>query len=240
MDTQIQLSDWKLNIDVDMVLRGQGADPAVVRRRRPRLIEIAGQALEEGLTLIKPAVVYRILPVKYMRHEVFHLASGGKLTGAPLVQHLAGSQKIAFIVCTLGSALEQRVSALLPMDSSYAFALDGFGTVALEALGMETCAKLEIGFRADGFFTSIPLSPGINGWSVGVGQSQIFSLIDAAQIGISLNESAQMVPHKSTSMILGVNSSPYIAGRTCDFCNMKETCRYQNQEVSPGGSPSIH
>jgi hypothetical protein len=229
MDAQISLSDWHLNIDVDMVLRGQGTDPAVLRQRKPRLVNIAERALEEGLTLIEPAVVYRILLVENMRHEIFHLSGGGKLSGVPLAQHLAGSQKIAFIVCTLGSTLEQRVSALLPYDPSYAFALDGCGSAALEALGVAICLKLEAIFGAEGLFTSVPLSPGIIGWPVDVGQSQIFSLIDAAQIGVSLNESAQMFPHKSTSMILGANLTPYTAGRTCDFCNMKETCRYQNQ-----------
>jgi hypothetical protein len=231
MSAQITITNWLLDIDVDMVLRGQGADPAVVRQRRPRLVEIAGQALEEGVALIEPAVIYRILPVENMRHEIFHLSGGGKLTGATLVQHMVASQKIAFIVCTLGSALERRVSALLPSDPSYAFALDGFGSAALETLGVAICSKLESEFRAEGLFTSVPLNPGILGWPVDVGQPQIFSIIDAAQIGVSLNDSAQMFPHKSTSTILGISPTPFSEGRTCDFCNMRETCRYQNKEL---------
>jgi hypothetical protein len=230
MSAQTAITNWSLNIDIDMVLRGQGADPAVIRQRRPRAVEIAGRALEEGLTLIQPAVVYRILPVEAMRHETFRLAGGAKLSGQPLKQHLAQAQKITVIVCTLGAALEQRVSALLPSDPSYAFALDGFGSAAVAELGVAICSKLETEFRVGGFFTSVPLSPGILGWPVDVGQPQIFSILDAAQIGVSLNDSAQMFPHKSTSTILGIGPTPFSAGRTCDFCSMKETCWYQNND----------
>ena len=239
MSTQVTITNWHLDIDADMVLRGQGADPAVIRQRRPQLVEIAKNALEEGQKLIEPGTTYRILPVEAMRHETFKLADGAKLSGAPLKQHLAQSRQIALIVCTLGMKLEQRISALLGPDPSYALALDGFGSAALEALGVAICSKLESEFRSAGSYTSVPLSPGILGWPVDVGQPQLFSTLDAAQIGVSLNDCTQMVPHKSTSMVLGISPTPYSAGRTCDFCNMNQTCRYQNRDAHFNGHSAI-
>jgi len=240
MSAQVILSNWSLDIDVDSVLRGQGADPAVLRQRRPRLVEIAGQALKDGLALIEPAIVYRILSVENLRHNSFQLSGGAKLTGAPLRQHLAASRQIALIVCTLGAALEQRISELLHTDPAYAFALDGFGSAALEALGVAICSKLEAEFRAEGFHTSVPLSPGILGWDVDAGQSQIFSTLDTAPIGVSLNGSSQMTPHKSTSMILGIGPTPFTPGRTCDFCGLRETCRYQNHDMIFGSQSTVN
>ena len=35
------LTDWDYHLDVDGVLKGQSADPAVIRKRSPRLVEIA-------------------------------------------------------------------------------------------------------------------------------------------------------------------------------------------------------
>ena len=70
------------------------------------------------------------------------------------------------------------------------------------------------------------------GWPVDVGQRQIFTVLDTAKVGVTLNESAQMIPHKSVSMILGISQIPFVAGRTCDFCNMRETCHYQNLDYS--------
>jgi hypothetical protein len=235
MSAQVVITDWKLVVDSDMVLRGQGADPSIVRQRKPRLVEIAEQALEEGMSLIAPSVVYRILEVESLRHETFQLSNGAKLSGTPLSQHLAPAKQIAVIVCTLGDSLEQRVSTLMRSDPSYAFALDGFGSAALEALGGAICSTLDAEAKTAGAYTSIPLSPGILGWAVDVGQTQIFSILDAAQIGVSLNDSAQMTPHKSISMTLGMGPVPFGEGRMCDFCGLRETCRYQNHETHFGG-----
>jgi hypothetical protein len=231
MSDQTSLTGWQLDIDVDMVLRGQGADPVVVRQRRPKLIEITEQALAAGMQWIQPAVVYRVLHVESLRHEIMTLEDGGRLTGGLIVEQLAQAQQVALVVCTLGSALENQISMLMHTDSLLGFALDGFGTAAMEALGAAICSKLELDARESGLYTSIPLSPGILGWPVDVGQAQIFSSLDTSCIDVVLNDGFQMVPRKSTSMVLGMSSVPFTAGRTCDFCGLRETCRYQNREM---------
>ena len=48
------LTDWELALDADAVLRGQGADPALLRSRKPRLFDIAVQALDEAGRLFSP------------------------------------------------------------------------------------------------------------------------------------------------------------------------------------------
>ena len=78
-----------------------------------------------------------------MHDERITLAGGSQLTGPLMAQHLTPAQHIASIVCTIGGALEQRVSKLMWNDPSYALALDGFGSVAVEALGVAICARLE-------------------------------------------------------------------------------------------------
>jgi hypothetical protein len=239
MSAQVVISNWKLVVDSDMVLRGQGADPSIIRKRKPRLVEIAEQALEEGMSLIAPVAVYCVLDVKAFRHEIFELSNGTKLSGAPLSQHLAPAKQIAAIVCTLGDSLEQRVSTLMHSDPSYAFALDGFGSAAMEALGGAVCSTLDNEVKTIGAHTSVPLSPGILGWAVDVGQAQIFSILDTAKIGVSLNDSAQMTPHKSISMVLGIGATPFGEGRMCDFCGLRETCRYQNREGHFGGQQAV-
>jgi hypothetical protein len=66
------------------------------------------------------------------------------------------------------------------------------------------------------------------GWPVDVGQPQIFNNLDAAAIGVTLNDSAQMVPRKSVSLVLGFAPTPFEAGSPCDFCALRNTCRYQH------------
>jgi len=162
-------------------------------------------------------------------------AGGAKWTNPALSQHLEQAGQVAAIVCTLGAALEQRISVLLPEDPALAFALDGFGSAALDALGAAICSKIETDARAAGFYTSIPISPGMIGWPVDVGQPQIFAALAAGQICVTLNDSFLMIPRKSVSMVLGIGSTPFIAGRPCDLCGLRETCRYQNRDAHFGG-----
>jgi hypothetical protein len=237
MTDEVTLTGWQLDIGADMILRGQGADPAVVRQRRPRLVETAEQALAEGMRWVQPAVVYRILNVESLRHETLTLQGGGKLKSGLIAEHLAQADQVAMIVCTLGDGLEKRISTLMQSDSVLGFALDGFGTVAMEVLGSAICAKLEAEARERRKYTSIPLSPGAVEWPVDAGQRQIFSILDTSSIGVVLNESFQMIPRKSTSMILGIGAMPFTAGRPCDFCGLRETCHYQNRDMVFGHTP---
>ena len=209
MSEQVVRLYENLKIDVDMVLRGQGADPAVIRQRRPNLVALAEQALAEGWQLIKPVATYRILPVENMSTESFTLAGDLWLTGAFVAQHLAGAQQIAFLVCTLGSGLETKIAALSNENPAYSFALDGFGSVAATTLRVAVCDDLKAQSKASGFHTSIPLIPGMNNWPVDVGQPQIFSALDTTRIGVRLNESAQMTPRKSISMLIGISQTPF-------------------------------
>jgi len=52
------LTEWDLRLDADAVLRGQGADPAIIRTRNMRLVNIAAQALEEGIPMVRPQVLF--------------------------------------------------------------------------------------------------------------------------------------------------------------------------------------
>ena len=91
------LRDWELNLDVDLVLRGQGADPAVIRARRPALVATAEQALQEGLALLDPSVAYAVYPAEGLRHERLALQDGRYLAGALIAQHLAAVTNQIFI-----------------------------------------------------------------------------------------------------------------------------------------------
>jgi hypothetical protein len=209
MSDQIVRAYQQLKIDVDMVLRGQGADPAVIRQRRPRLVELAEQALVEGMQLIQPLAIYKILPVQEMSFESFTLAGNVWITSPFVAQHLAGAQQIALLVCTLGTGLENRIAELSQENPAYIFALDGFGSVAATTLRVAVCDELKADAQVSGFQTSIPLIPGMKDWPVDVGQPQIFKVLDTARIGVSLNESAQMIPRKSISMMIGLSRSPF-------------------------------
>ncbi len=228
--------DWQLDLDVDQVLRGQGADPQIVRARRPSLVDVAARALTEGQPLLAPVVGYRELPVVEMRHERLTL-DGGQLAGPLITQHLAAAEQVWVIVCTIGGALDALLGSIMNDDPVFGLALDGLGSAAVEALAAAACRRIEAGAAELGRQVSLPLSPGMIGWPVVEGQAQVFGLIDAGEAGISLTSGRMMVPRKSLSMVLGTGEKLSVAGKACDYCSLQETCRYQDHypPVQPEG-----
>lgn len=221
------LEGLKLRLDVDGVMRGQGADPAILRARNPRLYKIAERALEEASRLFQPQVLYRHLQIEKMVHNRVVLEGGVSLKG-DLLGHLGASREVILILCTIGPELEEFARQVMAQDSIYGLALDGTGSAAVEALANAACNHFENQAAARNWQTTIPLSPGMIGWDVKIGQPQIFDLLDSAQIGVSLDRGGYMLPLKSLSLILGLGPDLTDKGSTCDYCSMKNICRYQN------------
>ena len=218
----------ELDFGVDAVLRGQGAEPGAIRARSPRLVELAERALEEGNTLLEPQTLYRELDVDALRHERLVLDGGSTLSGGLISEHLGPADHVVLILCTVGEALEAHAAKVSKEDIVYGLALDGVGSAAVEALANAACKYFEDQADGHGLQSSIPISPGMVGWPVDKGQPEIFEILEAAQINVHLTEYGLMMPRKSLTMVLGLGQTMKTEGRTCDYCAMRETCRYQD------------
>jgi hypothetical protein len=221
------LENLELQIDADAVLRGQGADPAVLRARRPALANLAEQAIQEGLPLVEPRVVYKTFQVCEIRHERLLFAGGGQLDGKLIAKHLAMAQEIHVLLCSIGSSLERFAEQTWKQTSVYSLALEGVGSAAVEALANAACRRLEDQAAEKGWKSSIPLSPGMVDWSVEEAQPQIFRLLEGEPLEVSLTSSLIMLPRKSLTMVVGIGPEMSLTGRTCDYCNLRDVCRYQ-------------
>ena len=224
------LNDWELALDADKVLWGQGADPARVRARRPKLVALAEAAIEEGRTYLAPKVIYRRVAVSELRHERLLLADGGVLQGPLIAGHLAAASEVIVAVCTVGDEVAGIISERFQTDPVGALALEGVAGAAAEARAEAACRRFDALALADGLRTSIPLNPGMAGWPLEEGQPQIFNLIDATEIGVTLDRGTYLMqPLKSLSLVIGLGRDLNPTGQTCDFCSMRETCRYKER-----------
>jgi hypothetical protein len=221
------LDRWTLELHADDVLRGQGADPGVIRARRPALVALAERAIEVGRPLLQPKVATASFSPSGLRHERLAL-NGGALAGPLIAQHLGAAEQVIVMVCTVGEGIDTEIARRMDEDPPFALALDGVGSAAAEALAAEACARFEAEARARGWRASLPLSPGMVGWPVAEGQAQIFALVDAGEAGVHLTESGMMVPRKSLSLVLGLGAKLQAAGSACEYCTLHETCRYQD------------
>jgi hypothetical protein len=227
------LREWELCPDVDMVLRAQGADPSQVRARRSRAVDIAEQAIAQGGKLLQPAVALATVRVEELRHEQLRLVGGGVLAGPLVAQHLYGAKTVVAAVCTIGPALEEAASGYFADDPAFSVALDAFGSAAVDLLAQAVCERVDDEAVAEGLKTTIAITPGLVGWPLAAGQRQLFALVDAASAGVSLTAGYMMVPHKSTSLVIGSGTDVERTGETCDFCSMALTCRHRQERASP-------
>ncbi len=224
-----------LNITADSVLRGQGADPEIIRSRSPRLVHTAEKALKSVVDLLEPEVLVKEFKVTGFKHNSLELEGGKKISGPLVTGHLVGASYISVAVCSVGSKIDGYASEVMDDDMVLGLAIDGVGSAAVEALANAVCRQIELKAAAEGLQTTIPLSPGMIGWGVEEGQPLIFSLVEPEQIGVTLTPYYLMVPRKSLSMIIGIGPNLSSGERICDYCTMRETCRYQDQNEERHG-----
>jgi len=219
--------DVDLRIGVDAVLRGQGADPVLIRKRSPRLAAIAQTAIDKSLHLIKPKVIKRRFEVIRLAHNSLEFDGGKYISGSQIIDHLAGASEVVIVVCTIGEEINIYASQVMNEDIVQGLAIDGVGSAAVEALGNAVCREIELEAASRGLSTTTPLSPGMIGWGIAEGQPIIFDLLEPSQQDIELTPSCLMVPRKSLSMIIGIGPDFRSDKKICDYCSMRNTCVYQ-------------
>ena len=221
------LDHWDLKISVDDVLRAQGSDPAVIRARRSKLAQLTEQTIAESSRYLHPIAQYQVYEIENVLHNKLILSGGGFLSGSFVVENLASAKQVAVIGCTVGDLLEITVAEATKTNLLIGLALNGLGGAAVEALGNAVCSHFEQLAHQNNVQATTPLSPGMEGWPVIKGQQQIFGLLDLSQIGIKLNPSGMMQPLKSLTMVIGMGSEVTKTGSPCDFCQVRDRCRYQ-------------
>lgn len=219
------LTDLPLAIDPAEVLRFQGYKPG---RDVPTadVRALFDEALAEGRRLMAPRAVARWAPVT--RRDADALVVEDEALAIPRIGERWGPvDQVAVAVCTIGEALEQRVSALwaareLPLASM----LDSVGSGAVESLA-EYVNDLLCQQGLPALRVTNRISPGYGDWDVAE-QRRIFRLCDGEAIGVRLNEACVMTPGKSISLMVGAGPEARVDHyfSQCARCWMRE-CAYR-------------
>jgi hypothetical protein len=219
------LTDLPLAIDPDEVLRFQGykkgRDVAT-----PDVRVLLDDALGAGARLMAPRAVARWMPVA--RPDAHALDVDGETLTIPRIGALWGPvTDVAVVVCTIGDALERRVSELweareLPLASM----LDSVGSGAVESLAEHVNDLLCQQGLPDLRVTN-RISPGYADWDVAE-QPRLFRLVSADAIGVGLNAACVMTPGKSISLLVGAGRQARVDHyfTQCARCWMRD-CAYR-------------
>jgi hypothetical protein len=215
------LKEIEIHISIDELLRAQGN-----AAQRPAVREAAQWAISEAQRLAEPAAVWALLPVHQVDGERAHVGEAWLRLG-PHADLLAPARQALVSVVTIGPALEAEARRLVQEGSLLeGFMLDSAGVLALAAVG-DSLRRLVEALAAEWEWgVSLALAPGsLVGWPVH-DQKALCSLLDLSAIGVVLNSSQVLVPHKSASRLVGLGPG-YTARQVesaCRFCPQRETC----------------
>jgi len=200
---------------------------------RPRVREDFEQVLNEDVKVFEPIACYDSYRIDNCLHDRFELQGGIRIGGGPVIEVLRGAQEIVVAVCTIGTAVDEKVRDYqADKDHFKAVMLDEVASWAVDQIRKGLYVELEAELKNRGWRASTMLSPGESAWTVD-DQRVIFDILDTSKIGVSLNDSCLMIPLKSLSMIMGIGTQPMgVEGLTnCDFCSMQQKCRYYEARV---------
>ena len=190
------------------------------------------RARGEALAMIKrenlaaPAMTSRIVPVGRIAGVEIEL--DGVAVHAPGLAGAPGELRaVAAAVCTLGAAIERRVSALFAARRRLlALALDDIGNEMLFRLADRSVARIRRRARLDGLESGIEASPGDAGLPLDQ-QAFVLALAGSSRIGVSATGTSMLSPVKSLSILvaLGHGLDPRPAPARCDCCPSRDRCR---------------
>lgn len=221
---------WIIDLSIEQVIRAQGGDPEIIRERNPQLLQTAEKAIQLAKSSLDPRCVFEKYLVTGVSHERIMLNGRSDLVGKGVADFLAQAQEVIAVVATIGSQLEVLTTQLMEDDPSLALAVDAFGSAAVEELVVCVCRKIEDKYLVEGKYTSIPFSPGLDGWDLANGQRQVFSLVDTGKIDVTLTGQSMMIPKKSSSFVIGLSKIPFQKTSTCEYCSIQKTCRYRDHK----------
>lgn len=222
------------------IVRGSGlvreisgmACPGGTFRQRRRFRRDAIDLLERE-SLLSAAYCYRIVPLDEPPSGVLR-AGGELLEAARLVPESGRLTALAIGICTLGPAIEQRLTALFAQRRiSLALALDEVANDLLFALARRVQDRIVIEARERRLTAAGELRAGDPGLPLAA-QAAVQRLAGAESIGVTITRGQLLRPLKSMSMVLGIGIDlPPARWSRCDDCPSATKCKMSGRVAPP-------
>lgn len=225
MDGCRVLDDIPLAIDPEEVLRFQGykAGTDVPGADVRALFD---EALVLGRALMEPRAVLRTLRV--LRAGDRLTADGVTLTIPRIADRWGAVEAVTAGVCTIGEALERRVSELWDArELPLAMMLDSVGSGAVESLAEYVNDELCREGVARGMRVTNRVSPGYGGWDVAE-QRLLWRLCPGDAVDVAMNDACFMSPTKTITILVGAGLHARVDDyfSQCGRCWMRD-CAYR-------------
>lgn len=217
--------DISIKIDPVQLLRNEGNSDNEL------IVKTAAWAAETAARLASPAFVYHYFPVAFAAKQLKVAATFLQI--GPMIRLLKKAQEVAVAVVTVGAAIEEKVNQLQSNNELLeGYLLNCAAFMALDAVALNLKTRIENTAEQRNWGVGPALSPGaLPGWPTS-DQNNLCALVDLNQIGVTIKESALLVPRYSLSLLVGMGPG-YDSRKveaTCGYCSLKNTCQYRNRD----------
>ena len=222
------ISEINLDLTQGEVLRREGFRGYT--NVRPEMQNQISELLEtvNNSNLLNPKAAYEIYDIVNIKPDKTMLNIDTSVNGTLLPSTFPEAGKLAVMVCSIGSELENRATEYSESGETLrAMLLDGIGSAAVDIMAQESCHLIATKAAELGLQAGSPVNPGMPGLPI-TEQQNILDLAYASKIGVSLTSSGIMVPRKSTSVVIAIgnNMDTWTQEEVCARCNLRETCLY--------------
>ncbi|MGA3244887.1 MAG: vitamin B12 dependent-methionine synthase activation domain-containing protein [Bacteroidota bacterium] len=222
--------------------RDMGVDRALVESdlgyRDGEAPDMIGELIDEILPLIPSHIAlqcgYGILPAGSITLADDSVSFDELLfaTGPIITSQLKRSTSLALFVSTAGPRLEQWSGKLMAEgDMMRGYIVDAIASEYVEQASVWLEKQIAGHVASSGWKMTNRYSPGYCDWPVSE-QHKLFSLLPERFCGITLTESALMVPIKSLSGIIGLGPDVKRGAFQCNICDLKD-CFRRREEPEP-------
>lgn len=189
----------------------QGASPGAL------IAEHVTRMVHESIPFLTPRGAFSIYPVCERAKSSLRL--GGVIIRGEIAGFMAGAQRIAVFLVTVGEEISRRSTGIRQAGDGFgSWVVDAFGSWAAEAAADALMQRLANHLHS-GEALTLRYSPGYCGMQMQE-QQNLFSLIDAGAVGVTLLPSLLMQPLKSISGLVGIGPEDAISDTrsACDRC----------------------
>jgi 5-methyltetrahydrofolate--homocysteine methyltransferase len=179
---------------------------------------------------IKPRYCYKIFELKSVEDGVLLEGTELVLKGESISNHLKDCEKAVVMCATLSGEVDKMLRFTEPQNMINTIVTDALANVCIE----QVCDEVEKIIQSE--------NEGYNlTWRFGVGygdfpittQNDFLQVLDAGKrIGVCATESSILTPKKSVTCVIGLSKKEINSKKSCDNCNLSETCEYRKNGTS--------
>ena len=196
------------------------------KKLTPKLEQIIDDKIAQAQHLINPKALYVIKDVAEVEEEKISFQDKNYLNVKSFRKFISSIKKMAIALCTLGKSIDEEVTILNDKGSyTEALILDIIGSVAVEEIANRINFLICEKAKNDGLETSQRFSPGYGNFDLRE-QENIFNIINAKKINVSLTNSFMMVPKKSVSFCVYLGKLKEHIPKQCTICGLTD-CQFK-------------